>query len=361
MTHDDSTLQAAIDAAFQTNGKKHCGNLVTSKHHTIYWPDESPARLAVAKAFLAALPPAEQSAEIEKLKAELASLQQWKSEQLQVESEWNPQMLANKLGVGLGQSCRAGIQKAVLALLEQPSLSRLRPIAEAGPVPEGCVRTFAWLAMSNAWCYTASQESWITHFADIILPTSEAEQKADLYAKLKAAHAAGKVIQTKWTNHGWKDNPSPDWTLPPERYRIKPEPKTFEAHGKTWTRHTPGDPCPVEGHVLLNVLWRWELQESSIGFSEERADTIEWGKKEDARYAEVIGWRYADESQPEPAQPWQPAVGDVVRLKSGGAHATVKGLTSDGLVSCIWFTANGQYHQFQVPAACLELVRKEKP
>jgi uncharacterized protein YodC (DUF2158 family) len=63
----------------------------------------------------------------------------------------------------------------------------------------------------------------------------------------------------------------------------------------------------------------------------------------------------------EPAQPWQPAVGDVVRLKSGGPQVTVKGLTSDGLVSCIWFTANGQYHQFQVPAACLELVRKEMP
>lgn len=184
MTHDETTLQAAIDAAFLTNGDKHNGNLMTDKGHPA-WSREDSARLAVAKAFLAflaALPPAEQSAEIEKLKAELAVLKQWKSEQLQVESEWNPQMLANKLGVGLGQSCRAGIQKAVLALLEQPSLSRLRPIAEAGPVPEGCVRTFAWLAMSNAWCYTASQESWITHFADIIPPTSEAEQKSDLNA-----------------------------------------------------------------------------------------------------------------------------------------------------------------------------------
>jgi uncharacterized protein YodC (DUF2158 family) len=134
MTHDDSTLQAAIDAAFLTNGDNHSASLVTSKHRTIYWPDEAPARLAVAKAFLAALPPAEQSAEIEKLKAE-----------------------------------------------------------------------------------------------------------------------------------------------------------------------------------------------------------------------------------PEPAQPCQPAVGDVVRLKSGGPDMTVKSLTSDGLVSCIWFTVNGQYHQIPMPAASLELVRKEKP
>ena len=148
---------------------------------------------------------------------------------------------------------------------------------------------------------------------------------------------------------------------PAEQSAPTSEPETFEHEGKTWTRHTPGDPCPVEGHVLLNVLWRWELQESSIGFSEERADTIEWGKKEDARYAEVIGWRYADESQPEPALPRTPAAGDVVRLKSGGPDITVKSLTSDGLVSCIWFTVNGQYHQLPMPASCLELVRKEKP
>lgn len=70
MTHDENTLQAAIDAAFLTNGDNYSASLVTSKHRTIYWFDEAPARLAVAKAFLAALPPAEQSAEIEKLKAE---------------------------------------------------------------------------------------------------------------------------------------------------------------------------------------------------------------------------------------------------------------------------------------------------
>lgn len=61
MTHDDTTLQAAIDAAFQTNGEKYCGNLVTHNDHYA-WSREDSARLAVAKAFLAALPPAEQSA-----------------------------------------------------------------------------------------------------------------------------------------------------------------------------------------------------------------------------------------------------------------------------------------------------------
>jgi len=64
---------------------------------------------------------------------------------------------------------------------------------------------------------------------------------------------------------------------------------------------------------------------------------------------------------PDAAQPWTPAVGDVVRLKSGGPEMTVKNITPEGFVSCIWFDPDGQYDQTTMPASCLELVRKEKP
>lgn len=188
MTLDNDTLQAAIDAALQTNGDEHPGSLVTFKS-SVYWPSESLARLAVAKAFLAALPP--------------ASSENW----------------------------QARAEKAEADSVARPSLSRLRPLAEAGPVPEGCERVHA-AKVQGDWIFTNEMTNVDTHFADIILPTSEAEQKVDLYAELKAAKAAGKVIQTKWTNHGWKDNPSPDWTLPPDRYRIKPEPETNEASAR---------------------------------------------------------------------------------------------------------------------------------
>jgi len=198
MTHDGSTLQFAIDAAFHSNGDKHGGTLVTSKCH-IAWPREAPARLAVAKAFLAALPPAEQSA-------------------------------------------------------------------------------------------------------------------------------------------------------------LTSEPETFEAHGKTWTRHKPGDSCPVPGTTIVYVLTSKKGQTPASA-----AGCCGWQytEKDNAWWGVIIGWRYADE--PEPAQPWAPAAGDVVRLKSGGPQVTVKAITSDGLASCIWFDPNGQYHQLPVPVASLELVRKEKP
>lgn len=191
MTHDDTTLQAAIDAAFLTNGDNYSASLVTSKH-TIYWPDEAPARLAVAKSFLAALPTAEQSAE----KAEADSA------------------------------------------VPRPSLSRLRPLTEAGP------------------------------------SIREALNAIPVY--------------------------------PP-----KAEPETFEAHGKTWTRHKPGDPCPVHADAVVYVL---TSKKSEASESAARYCAWQYTEKDNAWWGVIIGWRYADESEAEPAQPWTPAVGDVVRL-----------------------------------------------
>lgn len=45
------------------------------------------------------------------------------------------------------------------------------------------------------------------------------------YAELKAAHAAGEVIQfNPGDSLGWRDHPIGDFTVGPEHYRIKPEP-----------------------------------------------------------------------------------------------------------------------------------------
>lgn len=151
MTHDDTTLQAAIDAAFQTNGEKYCGNLVT---HLVD-ANRGAQRNAHINQSLAT-----------KLNEALKRAEKWEEEARRY-----------------CQNADYWRNRAEADSVSRPSLSRLRPIAEAGPVPEGCVRTFAWLAMSNAWCYTASQESWVTHCTDIMLPTSEAEQKADPYAR----------------------------------------------------------------------------------------------------------------------------------------------------------------------------------
>lgn len=52
------------------------------------------------------------------------------------------------------------------------------------------------------------------------------EPPSDPYAELKAAHAAGKVIQCKQIpSRTWLDINNPGWTAPAESYRIKPGPQ----------------------------------------------------------------------------------------------------------------------------------------
>lgn len=64
----------------------------------------------------------------------------------------------------------------------------------------------------------------IRAFADQLDATSEPE-KPDPYAELKAAHAAGKVIQYRATRVDWSDWPkdqTPDWLALNTLWRIKP-------------------------------------------------------------------------------------------------------------------------------------------
>lgn len=58
----------------------------------------------------------------------------------------------------------------------------------------------------------------IRAFADQL----EEQNKPDPYAELKAAHAAGKVIQGLIGGH-WIDSPHPTWKYPVETYRTRPE------------------------------------------------------------------------------------------------------------------------------------------
>ena len=75
--------------------------------------------------------------------------------------------------------------------------------------------------------------------------------------------------------------------------------KTFEAHGHTWTEHTPGDDMPCDAHSLIEVLLAGEKLNN---FEPEvnRALCYEWSSNLGA--SSIIGWRYA-EQKPEPSGP----------------------------------------------------------
>jgi hypothetical protein len=215
------------------------------------------------------------------------------------------------------------------------SLSQLRPLSEAGPVPEGCVRVRAWKHESQFRVSTL-EDPGDTHFADIHLPSTEKaeargklweyysrkygvmdwgyanRQEPDPYAELKKAHAEGKVIQLKPLDRPWEDLEDPDFAAPISCYRIKPEPETFQAHGKAWTRHTPGDPMPCDGERMVYVLT------PKTGESEEpyKASMYSWTAKDYYWWGEIIGWRYADETlvtKSDSLPEWTPAVGMSLR------------------------------------------------
>jgi len=70
--------------------------------------------------------------------------------------------------------------------------------------------------------------------------------------------------------------------------RIKPESATFEAHGKTWTRHKPGDPMPCDGEAIVDILSR----DNTLGSTLKAKNR--WWDTGLTISAQIIGWRYAD-------------------------------------------------------------------
>lgn len=120
------------------------------------------------------------------------------------------------------------------------------------------------------------------------------------------------------------------------------EPATFEAHGYTWTRHKPGDPMPCDGG--RRVFCISNSPDCYDGAME--AKCWSWG----VETVSIIGWRYADE--PEPAEPWTPAVGDTVRLKSGGPVMTVTHVDPLSLM-CAWMNVNNELQVEPITTLCL--------
>jgi len=187
--------------------------------------------------------------------------------------------------------------------LQASSLSQLRPLSEAGAVPEGCVRVRAWEDI-NRWIYGREEWDGDTHFADIRLPES-AE---------------------------------------------KPKPETFEAHGKTWTKHKPGDARPCDGSSAVMAL----LGDGT--FCTQQAEDWNWNNRDST--FDIVGWRYADKplvTKSISPPTWTPAVGDVVTLKSGGAKMTIRAFDRDDPMEawCHWFKEEKSCAE-TFPTACLQ-------
>jgi hypothetical protein len=81
---------------------------------------------------------------------------------------------------------------------------------------------------------------------------------------------------------------------------MKAESPTFEAHGHTWFRHTPGDPCPVNEGKYLFILC--QDQECFSPTKRIIANCVKWSHCTSVGF-NVIGWRYADQPSAKPTTP----------------------------------------------------------
>jgi hypothetical protein len=77
----------------------------------------------------------------------------------------------------------------------------------------------------------------------------------------------------------------------------KPQPETFEAHGVTWFKHKPGDPCPCDGGVEIETLFDEEAKEG--GMYKGCVDNARhWDWETDGGRTSIVGWRYANADAP---------------------------------------------------------------
>jgi uncharacterized protein YodC (DUF2158 family) len=258
-THEytDAQLQAAIDAAFQAGDRSSDPYLATNADNSL-WGEESLPRLAIARAFLAALPnegaPAtsdpyarlkaynEAGARIRNLGVSNTS---WRKNGLWSWSQSVESYEVHPDDLGLVPEYAPAKPWSLPAPSAEPSDKRLPPMDEASPeghcaVDAACVRR---------------------QLADLGIPRRHASAE------------------------------------PP-----KAQPATFEAHGKTWTRHTPGDPCPCDPEAMIEWLTLSEARGAPYCASTMQAKHFFSGKE-----PEIAGWRYADEPAQAPAAPTEAA------------------------------------------------------
>ena len=99
------------------------------------------------------------------------------------------------------------------------------PLKEGETITADCVWFDDWHnthKISSKYIGEAFAKWHSTYFRSVEIPAPE----PDPYAELKAAFAAGKTIQHNLgsTIDVWSTTLDPEWTDPPQRYRIKPEP-----------------------------------------------------------------------------------------------------------------------------------------
>jgi hypothetical protein len=213
--------------------------------------------------------------------------------------------------------------------LQKSSLPQLRPIAEAGTVPKGCLRFNAQLCANGKWYMGVDHNDKDTHFADIRLPSPAAIQDSQ---PAEAEYHMPKIpnpLQTAEVEIPW-----------------------IEWHG--------GE-CPLKDDEVEE--WEFKRRDGTVYLPPSAPSGYRWAHYNNC---DIIAYRVLRrKAKPEPttalAPAWQPAVGDTVRLKSGGPVMTVAmiSLMPGNDVRCVYITDEAKV--CIVPTACLTPAKEAQP
>lgn len=370
-----ASQQEAIDAAF-----------LDSRHISLwavadspYWEKEAPDRLALAQVYEQVRP---QSAEIVEMRAELdyarktieekaAEIAALKDALLQAQ-EAAKDLLAHR-----------DKAEAELAALRQPILAD--DGRSLGNIVESSLNAAGFLNKAPAECYEAAAQAvadvvlaqavrrmeevpvdeigWIVWELRMVQGLSSDKTAEAVRARLIAA-AKGEG-QPVVVNEPPKDEGQPDLSGESEKQDLGAMVKAAKEAaikgltGPAWIPHD-GGPCPlkdeeveefefkirdgkVSGNVFVPSGWMWS-NDGTTG------DIIAY---------RILRWKpgFGPEAKAEPAQPttphgWTPAVGDVVRLKSGGPVMTVTDVDPLSLM-CAWMNADNELQVEPITTLCL--------
>ena len=300
----DAQLQAAIDAAFLTRGYEDYGNLATNQG--THWQRETLHRLAIARRLveiLAAMPQADPYALLKAYNKAGARIRidagpwetkdqyPWKFDAPPHDYEVHPDDL---------HLCPEYAPKPAAPWVlpaetsAEPEKAEEKPCGLNSALDEWSADDGPpWIPHDGGPCPLKDEEveewEWKLRDGQIVGGPFDPSKRIWSHAYENASDIiAYRVLR-------WKPGHGPQaaqYYMPKLPNPLaQPEPDTFEAHGKTWTRHTPGDPCPVDTVTLIDVLMDGDIV--CVDQYVEFAST--WDN--------VIGWRYADEPAQAPAAP----------------------------------------------------------
>lgn len=263
----DKQIQAAIDAAIQdacsiTVNAPPPHNVVsklTSMENTLGWPREAPLRLALAKSFLTRLaqPASNDQDKPEPVQAEyyLPKMPNPLTEPAWIEHDGGPCQLKDEEVERL---------QGIVTRTERQINEAHDTIAELNGEHKAKVADLErQLAEAFKTGVNAAADSFWSH------------PRVNSHMSIETSQVLVKAIR--------------ETRLPEEKDPHADNPATFEAHGFTWNRHTPGDPMPCDGKNEIFII---DFDNSRYGpMSAEYADDQNWWS--DEYITPIIGWRYA--------------------------------------------------------------------